>query len=244
MPDSFTTIFVLSAIASLIWLGWSPSELARRVEPPNRLIMAGAIILLGSLVGARLVYVVVHWGYFQGHVPEMLAFWKGGLSGFGGALGGLTGGWVYARRRKILFWGLADAVARPVMTMSVAVWSGCWLAGCAYGIPVDWGIVRPDIFGQQAARWPATLIAACASAIGLISLPWFEKQLAGRQSGTLGAISLVWIGFFMLGVSLLRGDPTLLYGGIRQETWGAGIIFATALAALLNRITSHKGVHH
>lgn len=243
MPDSFTMVFCLSAIASLIWLGWSPSELARRVDTPNHLLLAGSAVLLSSLIGARLVYVVLHWVYFQHHLPEIVALWRGGLSGFGGALGGLVGGWIFCRIGKHSLWMLGDAVALPVTAMSVAVWSGCWLTGCAYGRPVDGGILQPDIFGQEAARWPAALIAACASAVWAIALPWLEKRFNNWPEGMIAAMTLSWLAIIMLGVSLLRGDPTLLYGGIRQETWGAGIMLALALTATFSRISSHKGVH-
>lgn len=244
MPDSFSTIFGLSAILSLAWLGWAPSDFARQVEGPLRLMMAGVMALLGGLLGARLVFVLLHWRYFQIHPWESLALRSGGLSGVGGALGALAGCWLYSRFRKRGFLDLADALARPAIVMSAAIWSGCWLTGCAYGIPVDWGIIQPDVFGRQAARLPAALLAAAACAGWGLILPWLEPQMAGRPAGLVAGISLAWLGVVMMAVSLLRADPTILYGGLRQETWGAGIVVALAAAMLAHRTKTTKGVQH
>jgi prolipoprotein diacylglyceryltransferase len=241
MLDSFSIIFGLSTLASLIWLGWFPSDFARRVDTPNRLMAAGLAALIGGLMGARLVYVVIHWTYFQSHPVDILALWSGGLSGFGGLLGAVTGVWFYARGSTPRFWDLVDALSRPAAVMSAAGWAGCWMTGCAYGLPADWGFVQPDIFGRQAARWPTALLAALATAGWALMLPRLEEYLPNRPGGQVAALTLGWLGITMLAVSLLRADPTILYGGIRQETWGAAIVIALASTAWSCRLRTAKG---
>jgi phosphatidylglycerol:prolipoprotein diacylglycerol transferase len=244
MPDSFSIIFGFSAVIALAWLGWAPSDFARQVEMPHRLMMAGLFTLVGGLLGARLLYVALHWRYFQIHLLESFAFWSGGLSGFGGVVGSIAGCWSYSRFLDRSFWGLADALARPAAIMSAALWSGCWLTYSAYGSPVAWGIIQPDIFGREAARWPVALMAAAASAVLGIVLPWLEQRMSDRPSGIVAGLSLAWLAIVMLGASLLRADPTILYGGIRQETWGAGILVVLAAAMLSFRMKTSKGVQH
>jgi prolipoprotein diacylglyceryltransferase len=242
MLDSFSIIFGMSTIAALIWLGWAPSDYARRAASPSRLMAAGMAALVGGLFGARLVYVVLHWSHFLSHPLEALALWTGGLSGFGGFIGALAGIWLFARRGKHQFWELADALARPAAIMGAAVWAGCWMTSCAYGLPVDWGILQPDIFGLQAARWPAALLAALAAAGWALVLPRLEEHFSSQTSGQVAGLTVTWLGFTMLGVSLLRADPTILYGGIRQETWGAAIMIGIGSIVWIRRLRTAKGV--
>jgi prolipoprotein diacylglyceryltransferase len=243
MLDSFTVIFAISALASLIWLGWAPSNDALQAGSPTRLMVAGTAALFGGLMGARSIYVVLHWGYFQSNLLDIPMLWKGGLSGFGGLIGAAAGAWIYARGAKLQFWTLADALARPAAAMSTAIWAGCWMTGWAYGTPVDWGILQADIFGRQTARWPAALLAALGSAGWALILPWLEKRWSKRINGQIACLTLGWLGVMILTVSLLRADPTILYAGIRQETWAAAIAIMLAIIAWIYRLRTAKEVH-
>lgn len=242
MLNSFSMIFSLSAIAALVWLGWAQSENARRGVTPVRLMAAGLAALMGGLSGARFVYVALHISYFQNHLVEILALWTGGLSGVGGLIGTVAGIWVFARGARAQFWDLADALSRPAAAMSAAIWAGCWMTGCAYGLPVEWGIVEPDIFGRQQARWPATLMAALATAVWVFILPWIETRFSNRGAGLTASLTMAWVAITMLVVSLLRADPTILYGGIRQETLGAASVLLLASIALIFHLRTEKGV--
>ena len=55
------------------------------------------VIILSSILGARLYYVFMDWPYFSRHAPEILALWHGGMSIHGGILGGVISGLIYSK---------------------------------------------------------------------------------------------------------------------------------------------------
>ena len=47
-------------------------------------------ILLGGIIGARIAYVLVNFGFYKDHLREALYFWQGGLTFYGAFIGGLV----------------------------------------------------------------------------------------------------------------------------------------------------------
>ena len=77
-----------------------------------------------ALVGARLYYVAFSWDAYAGEPWwKVFAVWEGGMAIYGGVLGGLLAGAVYAKVKKLSFLTLADLVA-PALALGQAV--GRW----------------------------------------------------------------------------------------------------------------------
>jgi phosphatidylglycerol:prolipoprotein diacylglycerol transferase len=104
--------------------------------------LAFAVVLSG-FVGARLLYVLFHWGHYQSNFFDIFKFWEGGLIQYGGLAGGLTGGFLFCRREKLSFWKLSDCVALGLAAAFAISRLGCLAAGCCFGKPtsLSWGIV-------------------------------------------------------------------------------------------------------
>ena len=81
---SFSIFIALGACLGLVWIARqsSPKLALRRVE-------AGMWVLVGGLIGGRLLYVAVSWLYYRDHLLESLQFYRGGLSWPGALAGGL-----------------------------------------------------------------------------------------------------------------------------------------------------------
>jgi phosphatidylglycerol:prolipoprotein diacylglycerol transferase len=56
-------------------------------------------VVVAAIIGARLVHVLANLSYYDSNPAEILAVWHGGLSSFGGLLGGVPTGLLLARRR-------------------------------------------------------------------------------------------------------------------------------------------------
>ena len=69
------------------------------------------VIILSSILGARLYYVFMDWPYFSRHAPEILALWHGGMSIHGGILGGVISGLIYSKIKNINFLKYSDIFA-------------------------------------------------------------------------------------------------------------------------------------
>lgn len=76
-----------------------------------------------AIVGARLYYVIFSWEAYADHPLSALYVWEGGLAIYGGILGGLLAGLIYARVKGLRFLTLADLVA-PSFALGQAV--GRW----------------------------------------------------------------------------------------------------------------------
>ncbi|MFO7607608.1 MAG: prolipoprotein diacylglyceryl transferase [Candidatus Krumholzibacteriia bacterium] len=96
------------------------------------------IVLVSSLVGVRLFYVLTHLGSFDPWY-RVFAIWDGGLTLYGGILLAIVAVWWQARRRGVPFLVIADIFAPGVMLGIGITRIGCFLAGCCYGQPCAGG---------------------------------------------------------------------------------------------------------
>jgi phosphatidylglycerol:prolipoprotein diacylglycerol transferase len=136
-----TSFGVLVALAALTGLWIFRSEL-KRTNLPAEGADAAIVGLLGGLLGAKLVWAVE----FRHGAPFLsLLMSRGGLSWFGGFLGGVGAGlWALHRRRIPIIAALAAAA--PALAVGHAIGRiGCFLVGDDYGRPTDlpWGIAFP-----------------------------------------------------------------------------------------------------
>lgn len=75
--------------------------------------------LIGSIIGARLAYVLNHFSDFESPV-EIFQIWKGGISLLGGIIGGITLPCFWARRHGVSFWKATDAAA-PGLALGIVI---------------------------------------------------------------------------------------------------------------------------
>lgn len=75
--------------------------------------------LVGSIIGARLAYVLNHFSDFESPV-EIFQIWKGGISLLGGIVGGIIVPSFWARRNGVSFWKGTDAAA-PGLALGIVI---------------------------------------------------------------------------------------------------------------------------
>jgi len=75
---------------------------------------------IGSLVGARVAYVVNHIGDYASSPLDILLVWEGGISLLGGFFGAIAFAIPRMRRERLSLWKVMDAAA-PGMALGVAV---------------------------------------------------------------------------------------------------------------------------
>ena len=63
--------------------------------------------LIGTIIGARLFYVIAHYSEFNG-IVDMLAVWRGGISLLGGIAGAILINVPYMRKHQIRFFPVMD----------------------------------------------------------------------------------------------------------------------------------------
>jgi phosphatidylglycerol:prolipoprotein diacylglycerol transferase len=111
----------------------------------NEVLDFGFWALLGSLIGARILFIIVEAHYYFVEnpfteiprlgfsIPTFLALWKGGFVFWGGAVGGMIALIFFCKKRKIPLAQFADYCA-PGLALGHAVGRiGCVAGGCCYG---------------------------------------------------------------------------------------------------------------
>jgi len=224
-PDLFqigtfevTSFGVMMAVAVLIGLWLFRREL-RRSDLAADAADAGIVGVVGGFAGGKLLWTIEH----AAEAPTMdLLLSRGGLSWYGGFLGGVGAGLAYIVLRG---WPVVPtlAAATPALAFGHLIGRiGCFLVGDDYGRPTDlpWGVAFPKGLPPTTLRvHPAQLYEA----IGLGVLGWL--LLKWRRSGVPDAIVL---GRYFIGAGALR----FLIEFIRVNQRVVGIFSIAHLASL------------
>ena len=98
--------------------------------------------LVLGLIGARALFVITRWEYFQNDLPSIIRFWEGGLVFFGGLLLAAPYGFWYVRKHRLPFWKTLDVLAPGLVIAHTFGRLGCLASGCCYGkaTGTDYGI--------------------------------------------------------------------------------------------------------
>jgi len=142
-PLSIHTYGLLVAIGFTIAL-LVAMKLGRKEGIGSQQVMdMGFIMILWSIIGSRLMYVLINFSYYKNHPLDIFKMWQGGLVFSGGLIAAVLAiGW-YLRRHHIPFWKAGDLWA-PSLAIGQGIGRiGCFMAGCCYGRPTDlkWGVV-------------------------------------------------------------------------------------------------------
>ncbi len=194
-------------------------------------------VLLGAILGARLLYWVVER-------PSIRWDWRGiadvflhaGGVFYGGFLGAVLVSLWFLRRRGVSVWTAGDLVAAPLALGHAIGRVGCLSAGCCYGQPthVPWAVTFTNPLAGELIGTPLNVpvhptqvyeslwnLLLAGGLMGLARWP-------GRRPGDLwwAYVGLYAVGRFV--IEFYRGDPRGAWGGLSTSQWIAiGAVGAT-----------------
>ncbi|GAB4299428.1 MAG: prolipoprotein diacylglyceryl transferase [Myxococcota bacterium] len=186
---SYGTMLSLSFVVSIV----IALKLVRRDGyPKNFSINTFIMAIVGSLVGARILYVLTNLDDFSDGFPLSILDFKNrdGMVAYGGYLGGIIISWWYLSRRGLSLFRFGDGVA-PLLALGLGFTRiGCLLAGCDYGKPTDLPIGIS--FPKGSFAYSRHLRERLITAGNEWSLPVFPTQPAESLTGFLLFGILLW----------------------------------------------------
>lgn len=245
---SYRVCLLVAVVVITVGILW---ESRRRLGPHRLTWEVGVYGYVGALLGARLWF-VAQSGQWS-HLWRILAMWEGGMSVYGGLLGGMAGTLVYLWSYRLPILATGD-VAAPYLALGQAVARvGCFLAGCCYGRPTAalWGVRFPEGSLCYAHQVNDGLLSPDASTslpvhptqlymiASLVAVFAVCRTLLARKpfdGFVCGAYSVLYC-FVRVVVDAFRGDQTVVFWGIKPgQVLGFTLIFAGGLALVLGSI--------
>ncbi len=189
--------------------------------------------LVCGIIGARLFYVIFKWDYYQNHLDELLAVHNGGLAIYGGVIGGLLGGCIVAKIKKLPIPAILDvAVMGFLIGQGLGRW-GNFFNQEAFGTPTDWPWRMVSENTGGVGVHPCFLYESlwCLLGFGLLFL--FSRKWR-QYDGQIFLLYLVWYGAERMLVEGLRTDslytPLL---GLRVSQIIAAVTMLTGIVLLI-----------
>lgn len=227
--------FTLHWYGVLVALGfvaglWTASRRAPRLGITGETIAdLGPWLILGGIVGARVLYVVSYWDRSFAGKPlwEIFAIHHGGLVFYGGLMGAVLCTLIFVRWRNLPLWPLADVLAPSIALGHAFGRLGCLMNGCCYGRQCDlpWAIqypANPDLPPHPVH--PTQIYEASLNLALYAGLAWLCRRR--KFDGQVFAVYLVAYALLRSFVEVFRGDyPARTFGLLTPAHWVSVLIF-------------------
>lgn len=201
---------IIIALAALLGTGVAMQAAKRKgIDEENVL----DLVLFGlplAIIGARAYYVIFSWDNYKNNLMRVFDIRGGGLAIHGGIIGAVLVGIIFAKRRNLKFWVLAD-IAAPSLILGQAIgrW-GNYVNGEAHGGPTSlpWGIM---VNGSKVH--PTFLYESLWNLLVFGFLLWYSRNKS-ETDGEIFLMYLILYSFARFWIEGLRTD-SLMWGSLR-----------------------------
>lgn len=180
-------------------------------------------LVIFSLLGARLYYIIFNWDYYSVNLTDMFKVWEGGLAIHGGLITGLLVLIQFSKKNKINLLKMTDIiVVGLIIGQAIGRW-GNFFNSEAHGTITtlkslqDMHIPEFIINGMNingVYYEPTFLYESIWCIIGFIVLLLIRKFL-NFKTGTLTSFYLIWYGIGRFIIEGMRTD-SLMFGNLRM----------------------------
>jgi phosphatidylglycerol:prolipoprotein diacylglycerol transferase len=187
-----------------------------------RTFIAALILIPVGLIGARLSYVVGHWGQYRRDLRQIWNPSQGGAGHYGGLAVALLFSAPLLRVLHVPLGAFWDAAVFGLLCILFFGRIGCLLHGCCGGRPYQgWGSAcLPDHQGQWRRRFPTQLLEAGWGAILLVAASAMWPRV-------------LFSGALFLAVAALYAFGRLLLLSTRERLVESRLLFHYAFSLLL-----------
>ncbi|MFQ5861230.1 MAG: prolipoprotein diacylglyceryl transferase [Dehalococcoidia bacterium] len=227
--------FVAVAVAVYLVARWARRE---REPIPSEVIYSVAVwVIIGGIIGARLVHVIDRWDFYGQNLGQIFAIWSGGIAIYGALLGGFAGGALYATLRQqdvgVSVGRLADLAAPAVVIAMFIGRFGDIINGEHIAKPTSmpWGFTYShplsptnQVYGLRATH-PAVVYEMLWDLVVLGALFYLRNRLRPYGMTFVAFLAIYSVGRFF--IQFLRED----------KIWLAGLTEAHLIALIVLAVT-------
>ncbi len=229
-PFELYTYGAFLAVAFLVAIWLATRETERAGLKPELAADLGIVVILSSIVGSRVFYILFYdLHYTLEHPSELLHLRQAGLVFYGGFIFAVGAGLAFCKLKRVPIPLVLD-IAAPSIAIGQAIGRiGCFMSGCCYGKPtwVPWAVKFPQL---EYRRHPTQIYESLATfAIFLVLIRFRRHKTRDGQVAWLYAALYATARFV---IEFFRGDnpPVLLGLTISQVISVVVLIGAAALS--------------
>jgi phosphatidylglycerol---prolipoprotein diacylglyceryl transferase len=212
----------------------------------ERVLDAGPWIIVGALVGARMLFVISYWEEAFAGKPfyEVFMIHHGGLVYYGGLIGASLGTVLFCMIKRVKLWVLADVMAPSIALGNMFGRLGCFFNGCCYGAPsaLPWAISYPPSYDgiPSAPVHPTQIYDSLFNLLLYVGLAWLFRRR--KFDGQVFAVCLLGYAVMRSIVELFRGDYAERYLGVITPAHMVSVLVLITGAALYTILRRQKPV--
>ncbi|MBI5376406.1 MAG: prolipoprotein diacylglyceryl transferase [Candidatus Schekmanbacteria bacterium] len=196
-------------------------------------------LVLSGVIGARLLYVLLNFGYYKNNPSAIFKIWEGGLVFYGGFLAALAVGYFMLTKNKMPVWKFLDIFATALPLGHAFGRIGCFFAGCCYGKPTDvpWAITftNPEslaypVLGEHIHPTQLYESASNLMIFVILNLTLKRKKFDGQNA--LLYIALYGTARFI--IEFFRGDERgFIFDSVISTSQGVALIIVPIVLFIL-----------
>jgi len=240
--NTFSSLLALGSGIGLIWSTWSDNKSWKN---SHKILSNGTFALFGALLGGRVGYILVNWGYFQVNLNEIIQIWLGGINWIGALVGALITIFIISQVSGVRFGDFSDELLPLFTCIVISVWFANWLTGHAYGVEVDawWGVPAKNEWGDFAMRWPVQLVGAISALLIHWLAGYSKHRLNIKFPGIPSCVEVIGFGLTVSILSNFRAESFNHWRGFDPDILGTiTVVCLTAIFTLMPpiRITQKR----
>ena len=200
-------VFIALGIAAGVYVAVLMARRKGFLDDDSYSVAFAAVV--GGIIGARALFVVENWGQLEGNLWNAFRINEGGISVYGGIIGGVLAGWLYGVWKGLPVWRGLDAGAVGVILGQAIGRVGCVINGEHIGSPshLPWAVEYTNVNSPSFALGPLQPAAGYEMLgdlliLGVLLLLW----RISKKDGLVFTTYALLYALLRFGVSFLRVD--------------------------------------
>ncbi len=211
-PLEIYTYGAFLAVAFVVGMFLAMRAAERDGVNPQFIADLGIVIIIFSIVGARLFYILFcDLRHTIQNPSELLRLRQTGLVFYGGLIVAVSAGIIYTRMKRISVPLVMDIAAPSIAAGQAIGRIGCLMSGCCFGKPtgVPWAVNLPHL---NHARHPTQIYESLAVSVIFVILVLFRKRKTNH--GQVAWLYVVLYAVARFAIEFFRGDNPPVFMGL------------------------------